>query len=132
MPEYLAPGVYVEEISHRSKSVEGVSTSTRGFAVLVRRGLDKIARRVAVAVVGVLLGVIAAIAVDGARRRRRASSSRTQTETRVGRSLVAATRTGVSGSITYRVPEESSAPASSRPLNPCVLRALPGGWERRP
>lgn len=31
MPEYLAPGVYVEEVSFRSKSVEGVSTTTTGF-----------------------------------------------------------------------------------------------------
>lgn len=31
MPEYLAPGVYVEEISYHSKSIEGVSTSTAGF-----------------------------------------------------------------------------------------------------
>ena len=31
MPEYLAPGVYVEEVSLRSKEIEGVSTSTAGF-----------------------------------------------------------------------------------------------------
>ena len=31
MPEYLAPGVYVEEVSFRAKSIEGVSTSTTGF-----------------------------------------------------------------------------------------------------
>ena len=31
MPEYLAPGVYVEEVSYRSKSLEGVSTSVAGF-----------------------------------------------------------------------------------------------------
>lgn len=31
MPEYLAPGVYVEETSFRSKSIEGVSTSTTAF-----------------------------------------------------------------------------------------------------
>ncbi|HEX4949763.1 MAG TPA: phage tail sheath subtilisin-like domain-containing protein [Blastocatellia bacterium] len=31
MPEYLAPGVYVEETSFRSKSIEGVGTSTTGF-----------------------------------------------------------------------------------------------------
>jgi phage tail sheath protein FI len=30
MPEYLAPGVYVEETSFRSKSIEGVSTTTAG------------------------------------------------------------------------------------------------------
>ena len=34
MPEYLAPGVYVEEVSFRSKSIEGVPTSTTGFAGL--------------------------------------------------------------------------------------------------
>ena len=31
MPEYLAPGVYVEETSFRPKSIEGVSTSTTAF-----------------------------------------------------------------------------------------------------
>lgn len=31
MPEYLAPGVYVEETSFRAKSIEGVSTSTTAF-----------------------------------------------------------------------------------------------------
>lgn len=31
MPEYLAPGVYVEETSFRAKSIEGVSTTTTGF-----------------------------------------------------------------------------------------------------
>ena len=31
MPEYLAPGVYIEETSFRAKSIEGVSTSTAGF-----------------------------------------------------------------------------------------------------
>jgi len=28
MPEYIAPGVYVEETSYRVKSIEGVNTST--------------------------------------------------------------------------------------------------------
>jgi phage tail sheath protein FI len=32
VPEYLAPGVFVEETSFRAKSIEGVSTSTTGFA----------------------------------------------------------------------------------------------------
>jgi hypothetical protein len=32
VPEYLAPAVYVEETSFRAKSIEGVSTSTTGFA----------------------------------------------------------------------------------------------------
>ncbi len=38
MPEYLAPGVYVEETSFRSKSLEGVSTSTAGFVGPTRYG----------------------------------------------------------------------------------------------
>ncbi|MEI6668460.1 MAG: phage tail sheath subtilisin-like domain-containing protein [Acidobacteriota bacterium] len=38
MPEYLAPGVYVEEVSFRSKSIEGVPTSTTGFAGMTRFG----------------------------------------------------------------------------------------------
>jgi phage tail sheath protein FI len=38
MPEYLAPGVYVEEVSFRSKSIEGVSTSTAGFVGPARYG----------------------------------------------------------------------------------------------
>ena len=38
MPEYLAPGVYVEEISFRSKSIEGVPTSTTGYAGMTRYG----------------------------------------------------------------------------------------------
>ena len=37
MPEYLAPGVYVEEVSFRSKSIEGVPTSTTGYAGIVAR-----------------------------------------------------------------------------------------------
>jgi hypothetical protein len=38
MPEYLAPGVFVEEVSFRSKSIEGVSTTTTGFIGPVRYG----------------------------------------------------------------------------------------------
>jgi uncharacterized protein len=38
MPEYLAPGVYVEERSFRSKSIEGVGTSTTGFVGATRYG----------------------------------------------------------------------------------------------
>lgn len=38
MPEYLAPGVYVEETSFRSKSIEGVSTTTTGFVGPARYG----------------------------------------------------------------------------------------------
>lgn len=38
MPEYLAPGVYVEEVSFRAKSIEGVSTSVAGFIGPARFG----------------------------------------------------------------------------------------------
>lgn len=38
MAEYLAPGVYIEERSFRSKSIEGVSTSTAGFIGPTRFG----------------------------------------------------------------------------------------------
>lgn len=38
MPEYLAPGVYVEEVDRGAKSIEGVSTSTAGFLGPTERG----------------------------------------------------------------------------------------------
>jgi len=38
MPEYLTPGVYVEEVSFRAPSIEGVGTSTTGFAGVTRTG----------------------------------------------------------------------------------------------
>jgi uncharacterized protein len=38
MPEYLAPGVYVEEVSFRAKLIEGVGTSTAGFVGPARYG----------------------------------------------------------------------------------------------
>src|SRR5688572_4973605 len=38
MPEYLAPGVYVEEIDTGSKPIEGVSTSTAGMLGVTERG----------------------------------------------------------------------------------------------
>ena len=38
MPEYLAPGVYVEDISMGSKPIEGVSTSTAGLVGVAERG----------------------------------------------------------------------------------------------
>ena len=38
MPEYLAPGVYVEEVSYRAKSIEGVETSTAGFVGAAEQG----------------------------------------------------------------------------------------------
>lgn len=38
MPEYLAPGVYVEEIEIGAKPIEGVSTSTLGFVGMAEKG----------------------------------------------------------------------------------------------
>jgi phage tail sheath protein FI len=38
MPEYLAPGVYVEEIASGSRPIEGVSTSTSGIVGVTQRG----------------------------------------------------------------------------------------------
>jgi hypothetical protein len=38
MPEYLTPAVYVEETTFRSKSIEGVPTSTFGMAGITRYG----------------------------------------------------------------------------------------------
>jgi hypothetical protein len=38
MPEYLAPGVYVEEVGSGPRPIEGVSTSTAGFVGLTERG----------------------------------------------------------------------------------------------
>lgn len=42
MPEYLAPGVYVEEVSSGIKPIEGVGTSTAGFIGLTERGPEHI------------------------------------------------------------------------------------------
>lgn len=38
MPEYLAPGVYMEEVEIGAKPIEGVSTSTAGFLGYAERG----------------------------------------------------------------------------------------------
>lgn len=38
MPEYLHPGVYIEETSFRGKSIEGVSTSTAGLVGWTAKG----------------------------------------------------------------------------------------------
>ncbi len=38
MPEYLAPGVYIEEVPSGSKPIEGVSTSTAGMVGVTQRG----------------------------------------------------------------------------------------------
>ncbi len=42
MPEYLAPGVFIEEVSFRSKSIEGVGTTTTGFIGPTRYGPDRL------------------------------------------------------------------------------------------
>ncbi|MFC6724137.1 choice-of-anchor D domain-containing protein, partial [Halobium palmae] len=41
MPEYLTPGVYIEEVSRGPKPIEGVSTSTAGFLGETERGRTK-------------------------------------------------------------------------------------------
>ncbi len=38
MPEYLYPGVYVEEVDTGNKPIEGVSTGTAGFLGIAERG----------------------------------------------------------------------------------------------
>ena len=38
MPEYLHPGVYMEETSYRGKPIQGVSTSTAGFVGAAAKG----------------------------------------------------------------------------------------------
>lgn len=38
MPEYLTPGVFVEEVSFRAKSIEGVGTSTTAFVGVTNTG----------------------------------------------------------------------------------------------
>lgn len=42
MPEYLAPGVYVEEVDTGAKPIEGVSTSTAGMVGLTERGPENV------------------------------------------------------------------------------------------
>jgi hypothetical protein len=53
VPEYLAPGVYIEEISYRSRSIPGVPTSAGGALAL-----------------GVFIGIGLALLVDQVSRRR--------------------------------------------------------------
>ena len=38
MPEYLRPGVYIEEVDTGAKAIEGVATSTTGFIGVAERG----------------------------------------------------------------------------------------------
>lgn len=44
MPEYLSPGVYVEEVPSGIKPIEGVGTSTGGFVGIAERGPIRKAR----------------------------------------------------------------------------------------
>src|ERR1700694_5407242 len=41
MPEYLSPGVYVEELNTGPRPIEGVSTSTAGFVGQTERGPEE-------------------------------------------------------------------------------------------
>src|SRR4051794_30915041 len=41
MPEYLAPGVYIEEIERGPKPIEGVATSTAAFLGEAERGRQR-------------------------------------------------------------------------------------------
>lgn len=41
MPEYLAPGVYIEEVNTGPRPIEGVSTSTAGFVGETERGTTR-------------------------------------------------------------------------------------------
>ena len=41
MPEYLAPGVFIEEIERGPRPIEGVSTSTAAFLGETQRGRTK-------------------------------------------------------------------------------------------
>ena len=38
MPQYLSPGVYVEEVESGSRPIEGVGTAVAGFVGLASRG----------------------------------------------------------------------------------------------
>src|SRR3954454_23428855 len=44
MPEYLSPGIYVEEVPSAIKPIAGVSTSTAGFIGVVPDDLYQIAK----------------------------------------------------------------------------------------
>ena len=44
MPEYLAPGVYIEEIEIGAKPIEGVSTSTAGFLGIAEKATWEVIR----------------------------------------------------------------------------------------
>lgn len=46
MPEYLTPGVYMEEFEIGARPIEGVSTSTTGFLGLTERGITNVPRLV--------------------------------------------------------------------------------------
>jgi tetrahydromethanopterin S-methyltransferase subunit F len=59
VPEYLAPGVYVEEISYRAKAIAGVSTGTTGLGAI-----RDVASWVGLVLAGVLIGVAGSIAVE--------------------------------------------------------------------
>ena len=45
MAEYLAPGVYVEEVASGARPIEGVATSTAGFVGMAERGPPQVTPR---------------------------------------------------------------------------------------
>ena len=53
MPQYLSPGVYVEEVPSAIKPISGASTSTAGFIGLVPDALDQVMGRTTGTSVGV-------------------------------------------------------------------------------
>ena len=92
VPEYLAPGVYVEEVSYRSKSIAGVSTSTDCFVRAIRSGIAVAAKWVGFLLIGFLLGAAGSTAANwaGGWRRRcrgpgRGSSTRSTAERQIVR-----------------------------------------------
>src|SRR6266849_3439874 len=52
MPQYLSPGVYVEEVPSAIKPIAGVSTSTAGFIGVVADTIDQPLRKLTGASIG--------------------------------------------------------------------------------
>lgn len=119
MPEYLSPGVYIEEIELGGKPLEGVSTSTAGFLGETERGPNtprlvtgfEQFRRI---YGGYIEGSFLPLAVDGFFR---------NGGQRLFISRIVTTQAGAGGTNASKV--ELS-------LNSIILRAIgPGSWARR-
>lgn len=67
MPEDTESGIYLEEVVS-GHSIEGVATSTGGLLGSIRRGADAGVKTGCPIMLGVLVGAVAAIAVDRNRR----------------------------------------------------------------